>query len=201
MNINLPFGHGMPRPHSHLTHPPPMQYLESLLILLLLTFASALGIDIDASDIDTAFGSEIEEVLETSHPQELRIIDGDTIEMLVDDELEKIRFIGIDTPELNDDRELIKCFAQSAKQAVTDLLGEQTIHLEADSSQDNRDRYNRLLRYVILEDGSNINLELIKQGYAYEYTYRDAYKYQKEFQLAEQEAQEQKRGLWGEECK
>jgi len=72
--------------------------------------------------------------------------------------------------------------------------------LESDASQDERDKYGRLLRYVFLEDGTNFNLLMIEGGYAYEYTYVVPYKYQAEFKKAQMQAEGSESGLWGEVC-
>jgi micrococcal nuclease len=68
--------------------------------------------------------------------------------------------------------------------------------LQSDPSQEDKDKYNRLLRYVFLEDGTNLNLLLISEGYAHEYTYDVPYALQKEFQTAEKSARENEKGLW-----
>ena len=68
--------------------------------------------------------------------------------------------------------------------------------LKSDSTQANRDKYGRLLRYVYLGDGTLINQVMIEKGYAYEYTYNLPYKFQKEFKQAEAYARSQKLGLW-----
>lgn len=58
-----------------------------------------------------------------------------------------------------------------------------------------KDKYNRLLAYVFLEDGTFLNLEIIKQGYGFAYT-KYPFKYLEQFRQAEKEAREQGRGLW-----
>ncbi len=74
------------------------------------------------------------------------------------------------------------------------------VRLEADPSQTDRDKYNRLLRFVFLDDGTHINKLLIEQGFAHEYTYNVPYKYQSEFQASEKSAQELGVGLWSKEA-
>ena len=59
-----------------------------------------------------------------------------------------------------------------------------------------RDKYNRLLGYLFLEDGLFFNKWMIENGYAYEYTYNDSYKYQEEFKNAENYARDNQLGLW-----
>jgi len=126
----------------------------------------------------------------------VKVVDGDTIEVNVDGVTEKIRLIGVDTPETVDPRKPVQCFGKEASDHTKSILNGKPVKLEADSTQDDRDKYQRLLRYVILEDGSNYNLQLIKDGYAYEYTYDVPYKYQKEFKAAQKDAQDSGRGLW-----
>ncbi len=68
--------------------------------------------------------------------------------------------------------------------------------LEADQSQGDADQYGRMLRYVWLPDGRLVNLVLIAEGYAFEYTYNRPYRYQTQFQAAQTTAREQQAGLW-----
>lgn len=69
------------------------------------------------------------------------------------------------------------------------------VRLEADPTQDAIDRYGRLLRYVVLDD-VRVNVQLVKDGAAYEYTYRDPYQYQDAFISAQEQAAREGRGLW-----
>jgi micrococcal nuclease len=122
-----------------------------------------------------------------------RVIDGDTIEV---EGLGKVRLIGVDTPETVDPRKPVQCFGKEAAQKTTQMLLGKKVHLESDPTQGERDKYNRALRYVFLEDGTNFNQWLIENGYAHEYTYNLPYKYQLEFKNAEKSARENNRGLW-----
>lgn len=125
----------------------------------------------------------------------VKVVDGDTISVLLNGKKETVRFIGIDTPEVVDPRKLVQCFGNEASEKTKQLLTGKSIVLQDDPSQGDRDKYSRLLRYVFL-DGININKLLIKDGYAHEYTYRLPYVYQSEFKAAEVDAREHKRGLW-----
>jgi micrococcal nuclease len=129
----------------------------------------------------------------------LRVVDGDTIVIEVDGKSESVRMIGVDTPELNDSRTGVQCFAKEASEKTKALVTGKNIRLEKDESQGERDKYKRLLGYVFLENGAFINLALIKGGFAHEYTYDGEYKYQKQFKAAQAEAKESGAGLWGEE--
>src|SRR3989344_6510136 len=110
--------------------------------------------------------------------QVIRVIDGDTIVVNIDGLPVHVRLIGINSPELNDKRTQVACFAEKAKEEAEKLLDGQNIYLEKDSTQGDYDKYNRLLVYVFLANGTNFNELMIKEGYAYEYTYRLPYKYQ-----------------------
>jgi micrococcal nuclease len=119
------------------------------------------------------------------------VIDGDTIKVNIDGNLESVRLIGIDAPELPDD-----CFAREAKSKANRTLLGQQVKLEADKSQDNRDVYGRLLRYVFLPDGTNFNQLLIAEGYALEFTFIEPYNLQAEFKKSQAAAKKSQSGLW-----
>jgi micrococcal nuclease len=125
-----------------------------------------------------------------------RVVDGDTIEVSLNGAVEDVRLIGINTPETVDPSSPVECFGPEASNRAKELLTGATVYLEADASQDERDRYDRLLRYVWLPDGTLVNLQLVREGYAFEYTYTTPYHYQAEFQRAQGEADTQDVGLW-----
>ncbi|PIZ76026.1 hypothetical protein COY05_02850 [Candidatus Peregrinibacteria bacterium CG_4_10_14_0_2_um_filter_38_24] len=121
------------------------------------------------------------------------VVDGDTIEI---NNSFKIRFIGVDTPETVDPTKPVQCFGTEASNIAKEKLLNQTVTLESDETQGDKDKYDRLLRYVILGDGTNFNKWLIENGYGHEYTYKKAYKYQKEFKTSEKQAMDSNVGLW-----
>ncbi len=126
----------------------------------------------------------------------VKVIDGDTIDVDIGGQTKRIRLIGINTPETVDPRKLVECFGREASEKAKSILSGKRVVLESDPSQDERDKYGRLLRYVFLEDGTNFNFLMIRYGYAYEYTYDLPYRYQAEFKQAQKEAEENKAGLW-----
>lgn len=130
----------------------------------------------------------------------MKVVDGDTIDVLLDGKVERIRLIGINTPETVDPRRPVECFGKEASEKAKSILSGKLIVLESDPTQGERDKYDRLLRYVFLEDGTNLNLSMIQEGYAYEYTYNLPYKYQTAFKQAQRKAKENKMGLWGMQC-
>ncbi len=122
--------------------------------------------------------------------------DGDTIAVDMDGKEEKVRFIGVDTPETHDPRKNVQCYGQIAADFTKKLIGNNPVRLEADPQNTNRDRYNRLLRYAYLPNGALVNAEIIKQGYGFAYIYFP-FEQKDTFKLYEQEARQEKLGLWG----
>jgi len=126
----------------------------------------------------------------------VKVVDGDTISVNINGVNTTVRMIGIDTPETVDPRKPVQCFGQEASNKAKSILSNQMVQLELDSSQGKYDKYDRLLAYVFLSDGTNFNEYIIKEGYSYEYTYSTPYKYQGAFKSAQKDAQINKRGLW-----
>ncbi len=126
----------------------------------------------------------------------MKVVDGDTIDVDIDGKKESVRLIGINTPETVDPRKPVQCFGVEASDKAKETLNGKNVTLKADATQSNRDKYGRLLRYVYLEDGTNFNEMMVRDGYAYEYTYDVPYEYQAEFMAAQQEAKNEERGLW-----
>lgn len=130
----------------------------------------------------------------------VNVIDGDTIEIKINNKVKKVRMLGIDTPETVDPRKTVQCFGKEASDKTKELLIDRRISLELDITQYSYDKYGRILAYVKREDGLFINEYLLENGYAYEYTYNIPYKFQKHFKNLENDAKENKRGLWGLLC-
>jgi micrococcal nuclease len=138
------------------------------------------------------------QVVGTVTPGYYRVVsfaDGDTITLDMDGTEETIRMIGVDTPETKDPRKPVQCFGQAASDFTKQLIGSQPVRLESDPLSTNRDRYNRLLRYVYLPDGRLVEAEVIRGGYGFAYT---SFPFTKsdEFVGYQREAREQNRGLW-----
>ena len=125
-----------------------------------------------------------------------KVIDGDTLEISRYGKIEKVRLIGIDTPETLDPRKPVQCFGKEASDSAKAMLTGKRVKVDFDPIVGEKDKYGRLLAYIW--DGDDlVNLRLIKEGYAHEYTYRSQkYKYQTEFKSAEMVAKESGIGLW-----
>lgn len=93
----------------------------------------------------------------------LRVVDGDTIVVEIDGRRERVRYIGIDTPEMNDQREAIVARARDATGANEQLVGGKSVRLEFDVQR--RDKYGRLLAYVWVGE-TMVNEELVREGFA-----------------------------------
>jgi micrococcal nuclease len=131
-------------------------------------------------------------------PQALvvRVVDGDTLVVDLDGREERVRLIGINTPESVDPRRPVQCFGKEASVAAKALLDGQTVGLEDDTTQGSRDTNGRLLRYVWLRDGRMANLEQLTRGFAAEYTFDTPYRYRDVFRAAQRQARDAGVGLW-----
>ena len=102
----------------------------------------------------------------------IRVVDGDTIHALLDGVDEKVRIIGLDSPETSKPGTPVECFAREATAAAKRLLKPgDPILLQPDPTQDTRDRYDRLLAHVFLADGTLFAETMIRQGDAIHYVY------------------------------
>ena len=127
-----------------------------------------------------------------------RVIDGDTIELT---DGRRVRYIGIDTPELHHPKKSVQCFAQKAMEKNTELVLGKKILMKRDVSE--TDKYKRLLRYVWLVTTNSkqtvfVNEFLVREGYAHLDTFPPDVSYVELFKNAADEARLQNKGLWKE---
>ncbi len=128
----------------------------------------------------------------------MRDVDGDTVVVKLDTgEEAKIRLLGVDTPESVDPRKPVQCFGKEASKHTKALLEGKRIRLEEDPQADNVDKYGRLLRNILMEDGTDFNASLVRDGYAHAYL-SFPLNQKRKVQLAnlQKEAQAAERGLW-----
>jgi len=136
----------------------------------------------------------------------IRVVDGDTFEL---DTKERVRLLGIDTPEKYEskklekdaessgmDKKTIKKLGQLASDYVKGFVEGKKVRLERDPTNDDKDRYGRLIRYVYLEDETCVNAKIVQDGYAQVYEQFPITKMD-EFRKLQREARENNRGLWG----
>ncbi len=126
-----------------------------------------------------------------------KVVDGDTVELIMQGKKVKIRLIGLNTPETVAPNRPVGCYGPEASAEAHRLLDNKAVRLEVDPTQGTYDKYGRSLGYIFLEDGTNFGLYMIKAGFGKEDTYKKPYKYQKEFKEAQAQAQAQKLGEWG----
>ena len=125
----------------------------------------------------------------------IRVIDGDTIVVSPN---EKVRLIGVDTPETVHPKKAVQCFGKDAKEFTRSMVERRIIHLvldESNAARNHKDRYGRTLAYVYFDDGTMLNAELIRRGYAHAYT-RFPFRHVVEFRQLERIARSQAVGLW-----
>lgn len=125
----------------------------------------------------------------------IRVVDGDTFEIFHEGKNQKVRMIGINTPESVDPRKEVQCFGIEASNKLKELIDGKIVRIESDETQDTKDKYGRLLRYVFLNE-ENINQKMISEGYAFEYTYKKRYKFYDNFKKSEENARNNNLGLW-----
>ena len=99
-----------------------------------------------------------------------RVVDGDTLVVSIAGVEERVRLIGVDTPETVHPQKPVEYFGKEASAFTKRIAEGQSIRLEADPQNANRDKYHRLLRYLYLPDGRLLNAEIIRQGYGSAYT-------------------------------
>lgn len=164
-----------------------LKTFESLLLSILLNITVVNNQTLKSESLDLVPNNKV-----------VNVVDGDTVDVLIDKKITRVRMLGINTPETKDPRKDVECFGPEASEKLKETLIGKVIELKKDSSQDSEDKYGRLLRYIFLE-GENINQKMISEGYAFEYTYKKPYELQKEFRKSESGAREKNLGLWNKE--
>lgn len=159
---------------------------EDMSVLLEDTF----GISFNSNNINTVDTANISNDLF----EVLKVVDGDTIEINYNGNKEKVRLIGVDTPETVHPTKEVQTYGKEASSFTKSQLTGKKITLEFDVQQ--RDKYGRLLAYVYL-DGKMFNKTLLEEGYAQIATFPPNVKYVDEFKQIQAKAKEEKKGLWG----
>lgn len=173
----------------------------SIIVSLLLLLSAALYETLQPQRQETLPIPQVSPTISATSSAQLvvvkRVIDGDTIEV---ENGQKVRYIGVDTPELHDPRKPVQCFAQEAMLKNKELVEGKTVRLEKDMSE--VDRYKRLLRYVYSDNPTAspsslfINEYLVREGYAYAVTFPPDVKYSDHFRELENQARLNNKGLW-----
>ena len=125
----------------------------------------------------------------------MRVVDGDTIHVQVDGRREKVRYIGVDTPESVKPGTPVQCFAKRAGAFNRRMVAGERVRLVLDA--EHRDRYGRLLAYVYrASDGVFVNAALVRRGYAQPLTIAPNVAHAKEFRRLAAAARHAGRGMW-----
>ncbi|MEV8339441.1 MULTISPECIES: thermonuclease family protein [Leucobacter] len=163
----------------------------TLVAVTIAAFIAAQNIDVDAPGRNPGTATN------SSTQQVVAVIDGDTIKTVdAEGTVNRVRIIGIDTPEIGRGGTVDERWAQEARTALVALLDGQDVDLISDPSQGDVDRYGRLLRHLHTDAG-NVAEQLLVQGAGHEYTYSKPYVGQAEFRNAENSARKAGAGLWG----
>ena len=162
-------------------------YLLVLILSILLISCKPTN-SINESDKTEQSGIVAESPPSGQRARVLFVIDGDTIDVEIQGKEYRVRYIGVDTPERDEP------FYDEAAEANRSLVEDQEIILIRDVSE--TDRYGRLLRYVYLSDGTFVNAELIRNGYARVVTFPPDVAETETLTSLQDGARESKRGLW-----
>jgi micrococcal nuclease len=165
----------------------------ALAALAAVAAAVALGADLGAGDAPFGAGG-VRDAREGTAAREgrvTRVVDGDTIRLGE----ERVRLIGVDTPETRRPGTPVECFGRQATALTKRLVEGRRVRLELDV--EHRDRYGRLLAYVRrADDGLHVNAELVRRGYAQVMTVPPNVRHAERFLALQREARARGRGLW-----
>ncbi len=125
----------------------------------------------------------------------VRVVDGDTIVARIGGRDERVRYIGVDTPESVAPDRPVECFGRAAARENERLVEGRTVTLTTDVEE--RDRFGRLLAYVRVGDGRFVNAELVRRGFATTLTIPPNVRHAGRFRALQREARRAGRGLWG----
>lgn len=130
----------------------------------------------------------------------VRVIDGDTVHVLIDGERRSYRVVGLNTPETVHPTQPVECYGPEASAEAKRLLSGGSVDIVPDPSQgdeEGKDKYGRWLAYIVLPDGTDYGEHMIRQGFGTEYRYNSDYARMETYRAAEDAAALDERGLWG----
>jgi micrococcal nuclease len=163
-----------------------------IVIALLLLVAAAAGAGSSSSLFN---GEHAGSAGATGDGRVVKVVDGDTIHVVLRGRRETVRYIGVDTPETKHPTKGVQCYGRAAAAFNARLVAGERVRLVGDAEQ--RDRYGRLLAYVYrVRDGLFVNAELARRGYARPLTIPPDVRHAARFAAASREAREGRKGLW-----
>jgi len=145
-------------------------------------------------------GEQVEKTFCTGPDEKIvkitRVVDGDTYNILLADEEDTVRLVGINTPEKKGPYRQEECYGKEATQYAQKWLNQEACFVP-DGGPVERDKYNRLLGYLVLRDRGDIGEDLIKNGFGKVYIFhgRD-FKNKKKYQQNQEEAKKDVLGIW-----
>jgi micrococcal nuclease len=161
-----------------------------LLVALALIVLAGCGVQLTGGDEDAA----------TAAPQRgvvVAVSDGDTIKVRLALRTERVRLIGIDTPETHRPNTPVECGARAATREMTKLAFGRRVKLIADPTQDRRDRFGRLLAYAETAAGHDLGEQLLRSGWGVVYVYgHNPFRRVGTYRDAARSARREGRGLW-----
>lgn len=158
-------------------------------------WAGALVVAVVVTLAGTAIVGCATETLEPGMARVVRVVDGDTLEVELDTGRERVRLLGIDTPETVHPTKPVECFGPEASSRMKELAPPGTqVRLERDAEL--RDRFGRLLAHAYLPDGTFINQSMVAEGFATTLFIDPNRAHRQALLAAEAEARSQGRGLW-----
>ncbi len=165
------------------------------LILVLLVLAAGAGGATASGVLEGGGGGAADDAPSGAAGRVVEVVDGDTIHVQLAGTREKVRYIGVDTPETKHPTKGVECYGQKASDFNAALVAGEQVRLVRDVEE--RDRYGRLLAYVYrVRDGLFINAELARLGYAQPLSIPPDVRHADRFAELAGQAREQGRGLW-----
>lgn len=125
----------------------------------------------------------------------VRVVDGDTVVLSIDNKPITVRLIGVDTPETVNPKKPVQFFGKEASAYLRKLLTGKKVFIEREPGPSDKDKYGRDLAYLYTDDGLLVNKEIIKQGYGFAYV-KYPFSKMEDFRKAQTEAREAEAGLW-----
>ena len=177
-----------------------LKKLKNILFIIIIIFFLSLLIN-NISEYIGNNENNIEEKIEEENTNKFEVnfyscIDGDTARFLLDEEIVKVRFLGINTPETPESPKGEEAYWEEAKLFTEESLKKaKIIEIEYDEVAPKKDKYDRILAWIWV-DGKLLQEELISNGLAKTYMLQDNYKYENILKNAENFAKNNKVGIW-----
>lgn len=149
---------------------------------------------VDTKILEQVLGAQTEVIVFQEY-QVTEVIDGDTFKIWLNGTEQTVRLLGIDTPETKHPQKGVECYGREASSKLSELIEGKIVTLIPDTKQPNIDRYDRLLRYVYINENIDVNQIMVSEGYAKTYTSLPSDKMEYYLTL-ETEAKAKNLGLW-----